>query len=458
MSLIMPLLRLGAVFLLLLSPLHLIAQAPPPPIVMDFSDPAEATRWTLSSHDNEAGPGGFQNGAYVVSSGPNAPAMLERNLVVDASQYNRLIADVTIDSNATGASTGFVGMAFFLYDPAGLVIPDSRIIVNAPIGVRTLVAIRLDQSVFWRGTITRIRLDPIWGVGTARLHSVTIDREPPPNPAPKYDFRNAESRLGWMTGEFGLQGEGFVARPTSNTADGISYTTQGPMQVLQHLNLSLNADLITHAELTFRHNNGTPSVSRLFWATPENLMADNARSIEVPSPGGTDWQTVRFNLAQHPLWKGNISYLILNPTVQSGTITLRSLDFHGREGLGERGQSDSLITWRTHQEVGNELAAGNYRPLLVLVTSDDNAFSKRIELELAGNRNFVQRAGAFHSIRMQYNDPATARVFPDIFRLPMLATMTYDFNRRQWDVKERLMGPDVSATCLAIMDKTLAGR
>lgn len=435
--------------------LHATAEGQSRRLVFNLTDPSEAERWTTEAHDPSQGPVGFHQGLYRLASGPDAPAFMEREVDFHSSEFNRMTVDMRVvdPGNAAG---GLVGSAVFLFDEDGMVIPESRILTNTPVGVRTSVVIRLDQSVFWTGHVNRIRFDPVWGVGRADIASITLDLEPPPEPAPRYYFTNRETTAGWMIGEFDEQSSLFVARPTNIDGNGMAFSNTGPAPVLQNLQTNLNADLITSAEMVLRTAQPVSTQARFFWGTADNPDVSNERAIVRPVQASTGWQTLNFDLASHPGWTGQVTTLIINPTLVPGSTQIRSLRFEGIEGLGERGEEDALVTWRTHSEVGRELTSGNYKPLLVLVTMDGNPFSTSIELDLAGNQRFLEKARDFHAVRMQYDDPATTRVFSDIYRIPVLATMTWDFDQRQWEIRERLIGPDVATDSIAIMERTLA--
>ncbi|MCC5878173.1 MAG: hypothetical protein JJU11_18285 [Candidatus Sumerlaeia bacterium] len=435
---------------LLHTPLHAQSKR----LVFNLTDPNEAARWTTEFHDSSQGAAGFQEGLFRLASGPDAPAFMERQVDFDSGEYNRMTVDMRVVNPDNPG--GLVGSAAFLFDDNGMVIPESRILTNTPVGVRTSVVIRLDQSVFWTGHVNRIRFDPVWGVGRAYIASITLYLEPPPAPAPQYYFTNRETTAGWMIGEFDEQSSLFVARPTNIDSNGMAFTNTGPSPVLQNLQTNLNADLITSAELVLRNAQPISTTARFFWSTAEDPDVSNERSITLPVAPSMAWQTLRFDLGSHPGWAGQIGTIIINPTLAAGSTQVRSLRFEGIEGLGERGEEDALVTWRTHSEVGRELTSGNYKPLLVLITMDGNPFSTEIELDLAGNQRFLQNAREFHAVRMQYDDPATARVFTDIYRIPVLATMTWDFDRREWEVRERLIGPEVASDSVSIMERTLA--
>lgn len=423
-------------------------------LVFNLTDPREASQWRTESHDESQGPVGLHEGLFRLASGPDAPALMERVIDIDSSEYNRMIVDMRV-YNADQPS-GIVGSAVFLFDQDQLVIPESRILTNTPVGTRTSVVIRLDQSVFWQGRIRKIRFDPVWGIGRADIATITLDQEPPPEPAPSFYFTNREASAGWMIGEFDTVNGGFISRPTSIDTNGLAFATEGPMKVIQHLGMDLNADLIRSAELIYRTSQPVQTHTRFFWTRTGDMIASEERVLVVPVEPTTEWQRAFFDLGNHPEWHGSIGTILINPGMEPGGIQIRSLKFEGIEGLGERGQEDALVTWRTHQEVGRELTSGNYKPLLVLITMDGNPFSSQIELDLAANQQFLAKAREFHAVRMQYNDPAATRVFPDIYRVPVLATMTWDFDRRQWDIRERIIGPDVATDSIAIMERTLA--
>lgn len=435
--------------LLLASPLS----SPARTLVFDFSDPSEGARWETEMHDSTIGSLGPSNGAFLIASGPAAPATMTREVDFDASEFNRLVIDLYVEASQTLG--GFVGTAVFLHNEDGFPIAESRLIATTPVGAFTQTSIRLDQSVFWEGRIRKLRIDPVWGVGRAAVTRISLDTEPPPAPAPHYDFALSESALGWMTGEFDEAAGSFIPRQAARDSNGIAFFTQGPNQVLQNMDARLNADLIRRAELTLRTDQPVDTIARFFWTTPGDMGAGMERSLMAQVRPTTDWQTLRFELGSHHAWTGEIGLVLINPTMRPGGTQIRSLRFEPVEGLGQRGDAGALVQWRTHQEVGHELASGNYKPLLVLVTRDGNPFSQEMEQELAGNRAFLDRVQQFHAVRLQFGDPATARVFPDIFRVPVLATMSYDFNAREWRTNRKLMGREVATEAIALIDESL---
>lgn len=417
-------------------------------LFFDLTDPQEAAKWKITSHDEAQGPGGWQDGQFAVASDADAPVFIERAVQFDASEYNRLIVDLYAEGD--GGGSGYAGTAFF-FSHTDMVIPESRLLRNLPMNVRTQLVFRLDQSVFWDGPIRMIRLDPIWGVGRARVVSLKFDREPPPSPAPSWNFMKSDGHLGWTIGEFGIDNPSFYARHVNQTIDGISFTAEGPNPVLQHFDIMLNADFIKSFEVILKNETGVPSTSRFFWADPENRQVTEANSIHLPVAASDEFQRLTYDLHNHPGWRGQIGFLLYNPVLTPGKVTIRGMRFNAVEGLGERGEEDALVVWRTHQEVGSDLKSGNYKPLLVLVTKNGNEFSQKIEYELAGNREFLSLADDFHAVRLQFDDPATSRVFQDLYRIPVLATMKYDFDAGQWQITARLNGPEVSSGCLDIM-------
>ncbi|MGF1574306.1 MAG: hypothetical protein ACFCU1_14720 [Sumerlaeia bacterium] len=80
---------------------------------------------------------------------------------------------------------------------------------------------------------------------------------------------------------------------------------------------------------------------------------------------------------------------------------------------------------------------------------------KEIEQQLAANPEFISKAEQFHAVRILYDDPATSRVFNSIYRIPVLATMTYDFNQRQWRILDQILGPNVASDCIPLLEQAL---
>ncbi len=443
--------------ILLMSLFHGVTEAQPydEQIFIDLTRPQEAELWNVTSHDTSQGPAGYQDGKFVIATAKGqAPAFMERTLNIDSSRFDRAIIDMKVISDNN--ETGMVSSMFF-FSQTPMVNPDSRIAKMVQVNARTSVVFELSQSVFWSGNIGMIRIDPVWGHGKAEIYSITIDKQPEPDPTPEWYFNRPKSDLGWMFGEFGVNDPGFKAREIIRSQDGITFTVDGPNPVLQSFDIDINAELANTAKLTVMLSQPFASEANFYWSTPDKLGASEERKLSVPLQPTIQPQIATFDLKSHPEWNGNVNFLLMNPTRTPGTVTVQSLVFEGVEGLGERGQNDALVLWRTHQEVGQELKDGNYKPLLVLVTRRNNSFSKQVELELAGNDEFLHLAKNFHSVKLDYDDPAAHRVFKNILRVPILAMMRYDFGTKNWEVVERIEGPDVRIDSVARMKSALGG-
>lgn len=443
--------RFVAAILACLAPALAAAQGGAP-LVFDMGDPNEAARWRITAHDDSQGPAGVRDGGLFVATGTDANVFLERSVTLDAARYNRAILDVTISPDKTMA--GFAGTAMF-FSPGGEVIPESRILRNVAANTRTQVVFLMEQSVFWEGMIGTIRFDPVWGPGTAVVHGITIDWVPPPSPTPSWRFSQRDDVLNWLVGEFRDDTGQFHGVTPQVGPEGMSFSSRGPNPVLQLFDAGVNADLVRTVEMVVRVPQPAETAARFFWCPPDDMSAVPERSVAVPVSASNDWQRLRFDVAGHPAWRGPVGFVLVNPSLLPGTVEVKSIEFQGVGGLGQRGQQDALVNWRTHEEVGGDLEAGNYKPLLVLITREGNSFSKRMELELASDAAFREGARYFHAVRLEYDDPATTRVFPNIYRVPVLATMTYDFGRGTWIINEMITGPDVASDSIRIMRAAL---
>lgn len=429
----------------------LVLPVPAASLSFDLTDPVEAARWSVTANDNSKGPGGFQGGALRTATSMGAPPAyaLRRVSGINASDYNRAIVDLKVTSPS---SNGVVATAFF-FGAGGDVDPDSRLLKNCPAGEPQTLVFDLDQSLLWSGQIGCIRLDPIWGDGVAEVYSVRLEKHPPPLLAPQWDFTNPRDRQGWQVGEFSDAGGEFHARRVEDTSDGLAFEAKGHNAVMQHFDLNLNTEMVPWVEIETRNNTGRSTMLRFYWASADNLQVDMQRSVLHELAPGNGWQRVRLHLAGHPQWRGMANMVLLNPVTDPGRVEVRRLGFEPIAGLGERGSETALVRWRNQQEVNDELRAGRYRPLLVLVTKEDNEFSKRIERELASSQEFVAMAQRFHAVRLDAQDQAAINVADRVVRIPVLLTMEYDFAAKRWVRRDKLAGPDVSTGGLDIMRK-----
>lgn len=421
-------------------------------LTFDLTNPEEAAKWILSNHDDSQGPGGFHDGCYRVATTAGAsPAYMERRVVdFDASRYNRVLVDMKVTSKQ---ASGVVGAGFF-FSKSGTVDPQSMIPRSTPFGQRQLLDFDLDQSLLWQGNISLIRLDPVWGGGVAEIYGIRFEKAPPMKGAPCWDFSRPEDQIGWAFGEFDSAQNGrFVPREVTTTADGAAFEVQGIDPSLQRTNLSIPARMVDSVDLEVRNLTGANTQLRFFWGTRDNELISPERALFHPITSGNEFQQIHLDLRSHPMWTGTVSALIINPIKTAGKMQIRRIAFHGVEGLGEIGHSDSLVAWRSHQEVNEELKAGNYKPLLVLLTLAGSNYSKKVELELASNSEFVSLAKNFHAVRLDVNDPASSKILENIVRIPVLVTMEYDFRTKQWVTRDKLAGPEVTTGGLGIMRK-----
>ncbi len=425
-----------------------LIQAQAAKLIYDLTEPVEADKWQLTVAPGATATSGYVSGAMQAPCVQEQMTALEREVEINTELYDRVIIELEAIEGKT--PNGFFATAFFFGNHSNI-IRESRFLGNLPERGRTQLAFELEQSVFWTGTVRKIRLDPMWATGIARVYSITFDQTPKADVAPSWDFRTKDGKLDWTIGEFSNTDLKFMHREVSFEPDGMLVTSQESNPVMQAMNFRFNAADAQAVEVELKVPSGRPSASRFYWAYPDDLAIINERMIELPIQQGGHLQKLRFDLSRHPAWKGQIGFLLFNPILQPGKVIVKNMRFIQQEGLGRKGQQDSLIVWKNHQEVGRELDNGNYKPLLILITKKNNSFSQKIEKELANNQRFLDRTQNFHPVHLDYEDPVTSKVFDDIYRVPTLATMRYDFNRKKWDIQDRLAGSEVSTRCLEVV-------
>jgi hypothetical protein len=433
-------------WLLVLAAVSLLSEAPAQITRFDLRDPAEASQWIVQYHDESSGPPIRDNNGITVRGRDGNNVAIMRDVQIAAANYNRLF--VRLHTQATPRPGGFAAAAvFFNNGPTADIIPESLVTTMFAPGQETVLAFQLTESLLWSGQITRVRVDPLWGEGTATVKEVWFGMEDTRR-VPSWDFTTVNGAAGWTFGEFTPD---LKASSVTYDESGATWTTTTPERMMQQMGAQFETQSVSALRIELRSNVTSPTDLRFFWSNVNPARFSPGQAIVVPIQPSSDWQRIEIPLTGHPGWKGLVRALIVNPGLLPGTVSVRRMAFvdSGASPAG-LGRLDS-VRWITPEQASAEIQAGNGKPLMVLLTKDGNDFSRRIESQLNADPAFAGGSTEFHCVRMQATDPRVPKLFGRIYRIPVLVFKKWDQNKRQWLESARLEGADVSAKSTPVM-------
>ncbi len=447
--------RLFTIYLIVFfARLTVSAEAQSDRLVFDLKNPQEAERWIVE--ETSQGTPAFERTSQglKVQGIENESIVLIRPVQFEATTFNKMI--VRMNSMPEVNPTGYTNLSvYFSKDPSNLFgLAESVFRASPPANTFVSVPLDLDQSLLWYGDIQSIRVDPLFGAGTVIIDSVTLLREEKEAEVPAWNFSREEAQTGWNIGEFVPS---FVPGNPKVSDEGMTFSSETAGISIMMPDIHIDSEKTKALEMKIRYNDvnideGLSNTARLNWAANQPGAYSKQQRVDVDLNLTNEFQTVTFELENHPEWNGEIRSFSINPILRPANITVSEIRFIAADTLGSRGDQRALINWMSHQEVQNALS-DNYKPLLVFITLSRNSFSRKTEADLAKNVEFLSLANNYHCVRMEATNPVVEKTFGRLYKIPAVIIMTHDSSNRSWSEKVRLTGSAVQDHVLNEMRK-----
>lgn len=428
-------------------------------LVFDFTRAGESNQWAYYNESTRVSPASMGgNGRPLVLDCAN-DTYLMRPVVFDASQFNRMTVNATLQPDSTSAG-GFVIATAYFAGETGQVLPENYVGIHVPTGRQISLELHLDQALAWSGPIRVIRLNPMRVPGRAEIHRITLHYEEPERIAPSWEFNDSRVASQWYFGEHvpgaptddGRPRRDFELRQARvDPIDGVQWTIQNDIPGIYSRQFNYHSASIRDVEIEFRYAQHRPVAadqSRLifYWSSGGNFTPD--QQVMVPISPGNDWQRITIPVNEHARWQGPLAGLRVDFHIGPGTVSLRRISCGTAGALDALTGTSRRLDWISVDDIGG-IIERDYRPLLVLVDDPAVAYCQKIERQLASNTEFINLMGHFYSVRARHDDPRVRNAVPNIYRVPTLVFLKYDFHRGTWYEAARLAGPEVPEQVVA---------